>query len=83
MPGDPRLTILQSVNSADGLRCVDILHDLGGTFTFVEYRRDFEDTAGWYPVGNHTKAGFETLELAWSAAQQQVAWLNEPKSAQS
>ena len=79
MQKDSKPTVLQSTNSTDGLRCIDIFVRYDGTFGFAEYRRDFEDTAGWHLVGNHSETKFRTAELAWSNAQEQVAWLNSGK----
>ena len=75
----PKPIVLQSTNSSDGLRCVDIFAYPDGTFGFAEYRRDFEDTKGWHQVGDPFAGAFETAELAWSNAQKQVRWLNPPK----
>ena len=46
-----------------------------GSFGFDEFRRDHEDTRGWYPIGFHSDEIFETFEDAKQAARQRVAWL--------
>ena len=72
--------VLQSINSADGLRCVDIFMRSDGTFGFAEYRRDFEDEGGWRRLDSPLSSAFETAELALANAKERVAWLNSSET---
>ena len=72
--------VLQSINSADGLRCVDVFMRSDGTFGFAEYRRDFEDASGWQQLDKSLSSTFETLELALASAKKLVPWLHSPET---
>jgi hypothetical protein len=37
------VTVIQSIEDADGLGCVDLIAHPDGTFAFKEFRRDPED----------------------------------------
>ena len=72
--------VLESINSADGLRCVDVFMRSDGTFGFAEYRRDFEDAGGWQQLDKSLSSTFETLELALASAKKLIPWLHSPET---
>lgn len=81
--GDPRpgapLTknvVLRSIETADGVRCVDLFVRADRTFGFDEFRRDVED-AGWTPIGHHGHLVFHSDADALDAALSKVAWLKD------
>ena len=67
--------VMQSINDADGLRCVDVFARPDGSFGFEEYRRDVEDPHGWRAIGGHDAMRFDTAEAAFEAALKRVRWL--------
>ncbi len=76
MPARPlRIRVLASIETNDGGRCVDIFLRPDGTTGFEEYRRDSEDTSGWFPIGFHKDRVFATEAEALAAARDAVAWL--------
>jgi hypothetical protein len=67
--------VMKSIETDDGLRCVDIFRRPDGTFGFEEYRRDAEDGRGWHRIGYFGEKTYGTGEDAFSAALIQVGWL--------
>jgi hypothetical protein len=67
--------VLRSIETDDGGRCVDLFARPDGTFGFEEYRRDIEDGRGWFAIGLHAPASFETADGAWREALARIAWL--------
>ena len=70
--------VVDSINAPDGGRCVDIFRRADGSFGFEEYRRDIEDQRGWFPIGGHAEARFDSAEAAMRAARTHVTWLPDP-----
>ncbi len=70
-----RPIVLRSIETEDGLKCVDIFQRSDGSFGFAEYRRDFEETAGWRPVGGLAELVFPDECTALDAARSHVPWL--------
>ncbi len=69
--------VLRSIETDDGGRCVDLFARPDGSFGFEEYRRDIEDGRGWFAIGLHASARFETADGALKDALAKVAWLRE------
>ena len=69
--------VLQSIETPDGIHCVDIFIRPDGSFGFEEYRRDLEDGRGWYPVGFLGEGVYESEAAARNGALEMVAWLME------
>ncbi|MEX0282755.1 MAG: hypothetical protein AB3N13_16355 [Arenibacterium sp.] len=69
--------VVRSINALGEQRCVDIVQDPEGRFGYAEYRRDPEETHGWYPAGMSEAPIYETQEEAEAAARRAVAWLTE------
>ena len=72
-----RHLVLDSIETPDGDRCVDIFRRDDGTFGFEAYRRDIEDPSGWFPIGRHRFSIFDSKAEARAAAKTQVSWLSE------
>lgn len=73
-PADKPL-VLRSIETADGARCVDIFRRPDGSFGFETYRRDAEDSAGWFAIGHHAGTRYASAEAALAAARAAVPWL--------
>ncbi|MEO0912564.1 MAG: hypothetical protein AAFY59_06180 [Pseudomonadota bacterium] len=69
-----RRTVLRSVNLEGDHRCVDVFRRADGSFGFEEYRRDPEDGRGWFAIGHHGAARFDTEQDARAAAGARVPW---------
>ena len=67
--------VLRSINNEDTSLCVDIFRRPEGTVGFEEYRRDMEDTRGWFPIGDYSSRVFDDEGAALQAAKAQVRWL--------
>ena len=68
--------VLRSINSVDGLRCVDIFQHEDGGVGFARFRRDPEDPLGWRPDGPPDPRIFKDESEARAAAEAAVAWLS-------
>jgi hypothetical protein len=74
---DKSWTVLASIETGDGHRCVDLFRRLGGTFGYEEFRRDPEDQGVWTPVRFASALSYATLSDARAAATKAVAWMRE------
>jgi hypothetical protein len=72
---DKSWTVLASLETEDGLRCVDLFRRPDGTFGYEEFRRDPEDRGAWTPVRFASGLSFASLEGARAAAAAAVIWL--------
>lgn len=73
-----RHLVIESLETPDGGRCVDIFRRDDGTFGFEAYRRDVEDPRGWFPIGRHGAHPYQTEAEARAAAARQITWLGTP-----
>ena len=67
--------VLASIETEDGLRCVDIFRTNAGAIFWDEWRRDPEDPRGWQATGRRAKNAFETEAAALRAAKQAINWM--------
>ena len=67
--------VLRSINTPDGGRCVDIFIRPDGTFGFEEFRRDVEDSSGWFSIGGHGTWKFKTEKDALERAKEFFFWI--------
>ncbi|UUX49576.1 hypothetical protein NUH88_19520 [Nisaea acidiphila] len=74
--GDKPLVFV-SHETPDGRRCVDLLQHADGSFGFEEYRRDPDDSRGWYAVGGTGGISFTGREEMLDAAKRNIAWLDD------
>ncbi len=70
-----RNVVIRSIESPDGLHCVDVFRRPDGGFGFAEYRRDPEDPSGWHPTGRQADVPSASAESALSEARRHVPWL--------
>lgn len=67
--------VVASLETDDGLRCVDIVKRPDGAYFWDEWRRDPEDPSGWHGAGRHSVARFDTEADAREDARRVVDWL--------
>ena len=67
--------VLQSINLDGETICVDIFVRPDGSYGFDEFRRDPEDGRGWYSIGHHGAAIFDSYDAALTDAKVKVHWL--------
>jgi hypothetical protein len=72
--------VLRSINTPDGGRCIDIFIRPDGTFGFEEFRRDIEDSSGWFPIGAHGNKKFSTEKAAFQRAKEFFIWIQDPNN---
>lgn len=77
---DKSWTVLDSVETEDGLRCVDLFRRVDGTFGYEEFRRDPEDRGAWTPVRFASGLQYQELGQARGAARASVAWFADAES---
>jgi hypothetical protein len=80
---DKSWTVLASLETDDGSRCVDLFRRPDGTFGYEEFRRDPEDRGAWTPVRFASGLSYASLENAHAAAETAVLWLAEAHPAGS
>jgi hypothetical protein len=69
--------VLQSIETDNGGRCVDIFIRPDNTHGFEEYRRDSEDPSGWFQIGRFKDQVYQSESAALSDALIQIPWLKE------
>ena len=79
---DKSWTVLASIETGDGHRCVDLFRPLDGTFGYEEFRRDPEDQGVWTPVRFASALSYATLSDARAAVTKAVAWMREDPAAE-
>ena len=70
-----RPLVIESIETSDGDRCVDIFRRADNTYGFEAYRRDLEDPNGWFPIGRHRFTNYDTEAEARTAAKHRISWL--------
>lgn len=68
--------VIHSVNLHGDAICVDIFQRADGSYGFDEFRRDAEDSRGWFSIGHFGMQRFEALAAAVEAATAQVGWFD-------
>lgn len=69
-----RVTVLHSVNNADGSICVDVFRRPDGSIGFEEFRRDVEDPSGWFAIGGYKEVRYDDTDTAIRDAIAAVPW---------
>ena len=72
---DKSWTVLTSLETEDGARCVDLFRRPDSTFGYEEFRRDPEDRGAWTPVRFASGLSYASFEKARAAATAAVVWL--------
>jgi hypothetical protein len=67
--------VVASLETDNGLRCVDIVKRPDGSYFWDEWRRDPEDPSGWHSASRRSVGQFETEESARRDAAHIVEWL--------
>jgi len=67
--------VIQSINLDGADIFVDVFMRPDGTYGFDEFRRDPEDTRGWYRVGHFSDRVFADDVTALADAKKTVSWL--------
>ena len=70
-----RPLVIESIETPDGARCVDIFRRADNTYGFEAYRRDLEDPSGWFPIGRYRFTNYDSEDEARTAARQKIGWL--------
>lgn len=70
-----RNLVLRSIETPDGDRCVDIFRRADGSFGFEGYRRDAEDTSGWFRVTSYGEQTYADEATAMAAAARIFPWI--------
>lgn len=78
----PSWVVVDSLENAEGNRCVDIFRRADGSFGFEEFRRDAEDRGAWTPVQYFSATRHDTRQAALVAARRAVLWLAAADAAQ-
>jgi len=71
--------VMRSINLRGENICVDVFLRPDGSFGFDEFRRDPEDTRGWYSIGHYGHQIFADEESAFRRAKETVHWLAEAR----
>ncbi len=74
---DPSWSVLESIETTDASRCVDIFARGDDTFGFEEFRRDPEDRGRWTGIGYFSVLSFASPREALEAARDRLAWLDD------
>ena len=77
---DKSWVVFDSIETGDGMRCVDLFLRPDGSYGFEEFRRDPEDAGAWTPVHFYSGKAFAGKDEALAAAVKAVAWLGEALS---
>ena len=72
---DKSWVVLESLETGDGLRCIDLFRRPDGSFGYEEFRRDPEDRGLWTPMRFTSGLSYGTIEQARTAARTSAAWL--------
>jgi hypothetical protein len=70
-----RNLVLQSIETPQGDRCVDIFQRADGSFGFEGYRRDPEDRRGWFPISRFGEQRFDSEAAARLASARIFPWV--------
>ena len=70
-------TVMRSINDHGAQRCVDVFRRPDTTIGFEEYRRDVEDSRGWFATGGFAVRIYRDECAAIEAAMIAVSWLKD------
>ena len=66
--------MLDSYQTFEGDRCVDVFVRANGTFGYEEFRRDPEDRGYWTAINHFSGHEYPSRASAIAAARQKVLW---------
>jgi len=68
--------VLESLETPEGDRCVDIFQRGDDSFGFEIYRRDTEALTGWFAIGGYADKPYSSEDEAREAAAGVAPWMN-------
>lgn len=71
-----RNTVLASLETPDGMQCIDFFYREDGTFGFEHYRADHDGAKRWQSLGKYAQLSFCSGEEALRVAKEYVPWLS-------
>jgi hypothetical protein len=71
---DPSWSVISSVQTFGGDRCVDVFVRPNGSFGYEEFRRDPEDMGVWTPLHYFSQQEFSNENEVIDAARRSVPW---------
>ncbi|MDD9878015.1 MAG: hypothetical protein OXR84_11300 [Magnetovibrio sp.] len=69
--------VINSIETPEGDRCVDLFRRADGTHGFEVYRRDAESLTGWYAIGGFADRTYASQAEARAAAVRVAPWIPE------
>ena len=72
------MTVIRSIEDAEGRRCVDLIEHADGTFGFKECRRDPEDAGRWTLITDYSNLACTTKDEALRRAAAAIGWFKPP-----
>ena len=69
--------VLRSLETPDGVHCVDFFRRKDGSYGFEIYRRDAEELSSWFAIGGFAEQRFSTESNALSIAALHAPWIAE------
>ena len=69
--------VLRSLETPDGVHCVDFFRRKDGSYGFEIYRRDAEELGSWFAIGGFAEQRFSKESNALSTAAQHAPWIAE------
>jgi len=72
-----RKLVIESIETNDGARCVDIFRRPDGSFGFEIYRRDAETLTGWFAIGGFVDRPYDNEHEARATAARVAPWLDK------
>jgi len=73
---DPSWTVISSIQTFEGDRCVDFFVRPNGTFGYEEFRRDPEDMGAWTALHYFSQREYPSENEAVDAARISVPWFD-------
>jgi hypothetical protein len=70
--------VIQSIEDAEGMRCIDVIQHADNRFGFKEFRRDPEDGGRWTLIADYSRPGWDTKDEALRRAASVVGWFKQP-----
>ena len=71
--------VINSIETPDGGRCVDIFLRPDGDYRFEIYRQDVVSLTGWFPIDSSIGPPFLTEHSARQAAYDAAHWVDSKK----
>ena len=69
--------VIRSIEAPGGQFCVDLFRRPDGSFGFELYRREPEDSHGWYAIGHYGDQRFPDVAAVERAAVLAVPWISD------